>query len=290
MQLKIRLISGLVSDNKKFLGLITRCKDEFFVEEFCNYYLKQGVDEINIIDDNSSDKTIYTKLLGHKNINIFFEKNITKKNYFSNWMDKLSNNYEWVIYVDVDEFISTRKNLNHTIKDELETTFKDAHCVKVPWVMMSCKLRETNPKSILNEITYRWNHDIRHPHKVKKFRCRYHSIETKCIFKPMYFDSVSTLAGDDHHPHGHDGDADKIRDGVKNKKSELNAFYENLRESDIKNAHLICYHYRIISVEQCKRKLKTNTWYQHTNGGYTLNDLLSSDHPEIIDETMKHNF
>ena len=98
-------------------------------------------------------------------------------------MDKLSNNYEWVIYVDVDEFISTRKNLNHTIKDELETTFKDAHCVKVPWVMMSCKLRETNPKSILNEITYRWNHDIRHPHKVKKFRCRYHSIETKCIFK-----------------------------------------------------------------------------------------------------------
>ena len=49
------------------------------MEEFCNYYLKQGVDEINIIDDNSVDKTIYTKLLDHKNINIFFEKNITKK-------------------------------------------------------------------------------------------------------------------------------------------------------------------------------------------------------------------
>jgi hypothetical protein len=221
-----------VSDNKKFLGLITRCKDEFFVEEFCNYYLKQGVDEINIIDDNSSDKTIYTKLLDNKNINIFF----------------------------------------------------------VPWIMMSCNSRETNPKSILNEVIHRWNHDIRHPHKVSKFRCRYHSIETKCIFKPKYFNSVSTLAGDDHHPHNHIGDVDQIRDGVKNKKSELNAFYENLRESDIKTAHLICHHYRIISVEQCKRKLKTNTWYQHTNGGYTLTDLLLSDHPEIIDETMKHKF
>lgn len=280
-----------MSDNKKFLGLITRCKDEFFVEEFCSYYLKQGVDEINIIDDNSSDKTIYNKLLEHKNINIFFEKNITKKNYFSDWMDKLRNNYEWVIYVDVDEFISTRKKLNRTIRDELTTTFRDAHCVKVPWIMMSCNSRETNPKSILSSVIHRWNHDIRHPHKVSKFRCRYHSIETKCIFKPKYFNSVSTLAGDDHHPHGHhDGDADKIRDGVKNKKSELNAFYENLRESDIKTAHLICHHYRIISVEQCKRKLKTNTWYQNTNGGYTLNDLLSSDHPEIIDDTMKHKF
>ena len=37
--------------NKKFLGLITRCKDEYFVEEFCDYYLNEGVDQIIIIDD-----------------------------------------------------------------------------------------------------------------------------------------------------------------------------------------------------------------------------------------------
>ena len=42
--------------NKKFLGLITRCKDEYFVKEFVDYYISQGVDHIYIIDDDSVDK------------------------------------------------------------------------------------------------------------------------------------------------------------------------------------------------------------------------------------------
>ena len=35
----------------KFLGLITRCKDEFFLKEFVDYYLSEGVDHIYILDD-----------------------------------------------------------------------------------------------------------------------------------------------------------------------------------------------------------------------------------------------
>ena len=51
---------------KKFLGLIARCKDEFFVKEFCSYYLSQGVDQIHIIDDNSSNKSIYDGIKNEK--------------------------------------------------------------------------------------------------------------------------------------------------------------------------------------------------------------------------------
>lgn len=51
-----------------YLGLITRCKDEFFIEEFCKYYLSQGVDEIYIIDYNSEDKTIYNNLINNKKV------------------------------------------------------------------------------------------------------------------------------------------------------------------------------------------------------------------------------
>ena len=274
-----------VTDDKKFLGLIARCKDEFFVAEFCDYYLSQGVDEINIIDDDSEDKSIYNELLNNENINIFFEKDITKENYFSDWIDKLRDKYEWVIYVDVDEFVVTKKNINKTIRDELQTTFSDVHCIKVPWVMMSCNSLEKNPKSILNEITHRWNHDKKHPHKVSKFRCRYDSIETKCIFKPMHFNEISTIAGKDHHPHEHLGNPEKICDGVSNKPIELNPFYDNLRESDIINGFLLCYHYRIISKENCEKKLEFNKWYAQ---GYTLQHLLDSDHPEIVDETLKY--
>ncbi len=271
--------------NKRFLGLITRCKDEYFIRDFCDYYLSQGVDEINIIDDDSDDKSIYEELLDRKDINIFFENNITKDNYFSNWIEKLRDKYEWVIYVDVDEYIVTKKNLNKTIRDELETTFKGAHCIKVPWVMMSCNLLEKNPKSILKEITHRWNHDKRHPNEIHKFRCRYDSIEIKSIFKPQFFSCVSSMPGKDHHPHNHLGDTAQIRDGLENKPGELNPFYKNLRESDINTGLLLCYHYRIISIENCIHKLNTNRFYRSR---YLLQDLMKSDHPEVVDKTLKN--
>ena len=45
---------NLNNDNyQKFIGLITRCKDEYFIKEFCDYYIKQGIDKIYIIDDNT---------------------------------------------------------------------------------------------------------------------------------------------------------------------------------------------------------------------------------------------
>jgi len=31
-----------------FIGLIVRCKDEPYVSEFVNYYIKQGIDKIYI--------------------------------------------------------------------------------------------------------------------------------------------------------------------------------------------------------------------------------------------------
>ena len=35
---------------KKYLGVLTRCKDEFYVQEFVSYYLSQGVEKIYIIE------------------------------------------------------------------------------------------------------------------------------------------------------------------------------------------------------------------------------------------------
>ena len=61
--------------------------------------------------------------------------------------------------------------------------------------------------------------------------------------------------------------------------------YNELRENDIENGVLLCYHYRIISIENSKNKLKENTWY--VQDGYTIDELMSSDHPEIIDNTFQ---
>ena len=57
-----------------FIGLIVRCKDEPYVSEFVNYYIKQGIDKIYILDDDS-DREIYKDVMYNEKVNISFDKN-----------------------------------------------------------------------------------------------------------------------------------------------------------------------------------------------------------------------
>lgn len=268
---------------KVSIGLICRCKDEFFIEEFATYYLNEGIDKVYIIDDDSRDKSIYNNLLGNPKIKIIFERNIIQNNYANILYQKIKNDFTWMIYVDADEFITTKNYKAKTLRQSLETYFKDVHCIKVPWVMMSSNGLKLSPKSILQANTYRWNHDLKHENKLSgypKFRCRYDEIEVKCIFKPKYFNSIW-----DHHPKEPIRRSKlKIVDSVKKIKSELGPFFYSLREQHIEQAYLLCYHYRTISVENCKNKLNTNKWY--IEDGYDLKDLMSTDYAEVLDMTL----
>ncbi len=275
---------------KHFLGLISRCKDELYVKEFVNYYLNEGVEKIFIIDDNSKDKNIYKDVINNNKVKIFYDKDIIKKNSIFHLYKNIRNNFEWLIYVDLDEFITTKKNINNTICDELKTTFKDSICIKIPWVMMSCNSIQENPVSLLKTNVYRWNHDNKHINKKTnepKFRCRYDKIEVKCIFKPAFFKKIA-----DHHPYQiikHPRPIflkSRIVESIKKTKYTLNPYFENLREKDINEGFLLCYHYRLISVQHCLNKIESNIWYKK----YTLEDLLSNDCPELIDETIKNKF
>jgi hypothetical protein len=265
-----------------FLGVITRCKDEIYIDEFVNYYLNEGVDKIMILDDNSSNKDIYKNIINNEKIIIIFDNNVILKRSIYTLYKSIQTFFEWIIYIDIDEFITTKKNQQNTIRDELLTTYKDAMCVKIPWVMMSCNKIQYNPKSLLETNIYRWNHNKRHINlrsNEPKFRCRYDKIEVKCIFKPRYFGDLN-----DHHPIKPIVKNPIIIESIHNKLHPLDPHYNNLRENDITNGFLLCYHYRIISVENCLLKIKNNIWYKR----YTLNDLLSNDYAEIIDETLKN--
>ena len=128
---------------------------------------------------------------------------------------------------------------------------------------------------------YRWNHNKKHPHKIQKFRCRFWNIEVKCIFKTKKFNNIT-----DHYPTGFTSNNVSIIDSIKLKKQRIANYYNKLREEDIENGYLLCYHYRIISRENSENKLKNNKWY--IENGYTIEDLMSSDHSEIVDETLKN--
>lgn len=260
-----------------FFGVLTRCKDEYYIKEFCDYYINQGADIVYIIDDNSNDKTIYDNLDKNK-VKVIYSRNV------KNWLVihkiycKIKYFVKWLAYIDVDEFITTKKNLNNTIRDELETTFKDVDCIKIPWVMMACNKRENNPKSVLLENTYRMDHDKKHPNGIGKFACNYYKIFVKCILKTKKYKSII-----DHKPKKPNYKT-IIMDSINKNEQELDGWYYNLRESDIKNGYLLCYHYRIISKENCLNKIKNNVWYKNIDIDY----LMKLDHPEIIDETIKN--
>ena len=264
--------------SKYFLGLMTRCKDEYFVSEFVGYYLNQGVDRVYIIDDDSFDKSIYDSIINNPKVTIIFENDIINKNYASKLYSDIRDLFEWLIYLDVDEFVLTKAHSSNTIRDELVNTFSNVDCIKIPWVMMSSNKQIQSPESILTTNLWRWDHDLKHPNPIHKFRCRYDKIEVKCIFRPDKFADIK-----DHHPI-EPIDTVSIVESVSNAASELNPFYDSLREKDIKSAFLVCYHYRIISVENNAQKLKNNLWYIKKK--YTLDDLNSSDYAEVFDDSM----
>ena len=237
---------------KQFLGLIARCKDEFFVKEFCSYYLSQGVDQIHIIDDNSSNKSIYDGIKNEK-IVIHFDKDIIRRDSANNLYSMIKNKFVWMIYVDIDEFIRTNAQSNITIRESLESTFNNSDCVKVPWVMMACNGRSKNPDKVLTENIHRWNHDLKHPNPIRKFRCRHKEIEVKCIFRPEKFKWIW-----DHHPLDPIGNNISIVNSINLEQELLTPFYQGLREKDIRDGKLLCYHYRIISKENSINKIKTS--------------------------------
>jgi len=295
--------------SKHFLGLIVRCKDELYIKEFCDYYISQGIDKIHILDDFSENKDIFKNITSNK-VQIFYENFqcgrscILNKGFFENLKstNKLYNSikkdFEWLIMCDADEFITTRKNIDNTIRDELKTTFKECDCIRIPWVMMAFNGLEKNPKSILETNIYRMNNDIKHltgnnGHKVS---CRFNGIAIKSIFKPAKFLNVRL---GEHTPQYSLVRLDEynIVNGINNKLNKVNAGRNMiLRENNIENGYLLCYHYRFVSIEHCKHKIKTSLIYNsenirshhQKNPGYTLEECIDSDYPEIIDETLKN--
>jgi hypothetical protein len=237
-----------------FLTVICRVKnDHLLVESLIPHYLSQGVDKIYLIDDNSD----YPYNIQDERVIIVKGKlaRETKKEMadVSQLYKQIKNQTKWMINIDSDEFIYSRKNM--TIRETLQTYFKDADCVYIPWVMFSYNGREHDGKHLINDYLHRWDHDKKHPHKNNdaKNRCRYDQIECKSIFKTNSFNCVENP----HTP------CDPIHDNLNYKESVYNTNhksykYKNLREKDIKNSILICNHYRFTSVDKIKQKCDKN--------------------------------
>ena len=278
-----------------FLGLITRCKDEFFIKEFCDYYLSQGVDKIFVIDDDSNNKSIYNNIKDDR-VKIIYKKNIIKSCYANTLYKQIKSKFKWLIYCDVDEFITTtNKSYKLTIRDILNTTYQNVDCISIPWIMMSA-VNDTNPESVLETNIYRINYDKK-PNYVcdsvagkGKFSSHSSGKQAQCksIFKCNKFNGIHNRRNpSDHHPVFPNSKNINWLESVDNCKVSLNYknYEKKLTEKAIKSATLLCYHYRVVSKEHAITKLNTNDWY--INNGYKLEHLMKTN-TDIKDEILKY--
>ncbi|MEO1481449.1 MAG: glycosyltransferase family 2 protein [Myxococcota bacterium] len=248
--------------------------------EFVNHYLNEGVDSIIIIDDESNS-AIYD------NVSQLSEVEIVKGVPFANGPEldtvykRIRARYDWLVVVDMDEYVTTKQCPERTLKEELLNTFKNADCVKIPWVMMAFNGLKENPACLLETNTFRWDHDLRHEPRSghRKLRCRFESIEVKCAFRTRAFEA-SWL----HHPKRPAGDSVVVVDSVGNEPAPLDPFHSNLRERDIQEAHLLCYHFRVTSQRQCNNKLRGNKINAYQT--LTADELRDWDYPERVDDTL----
>jgi hypothetical protein len=281
---------------KNFLTILLRIRNEnLFLESFIKHYFAEGVDEIHILDDNSTQP--FPKILEDERVFVY-EATAFKSHHEKLHDSQMLYNHllrdktEWFMFVDADEFITTRRNPNKTIREELETTFKNADLIKIPWIMFGSNKQDENPKQVLVDTTWRWNHDKKHPHpeeamKIWKHRCcKYDKIEVKSIFKTEAFAKLTT------HCPSNPTRKINIVDGVDNIQNYMNEpeteiWYHNLREESIDRAYLACNHYRNISKEQMKQKADdSHLPLYRVKNCYELQ--LQSDFSEKEDEFLKN--
>ena len=112
------------------LCLITRYLNEPFLDEFVEYYLSEGVDNIFILYDVDSTIPISENVKQNKRIVIHNSSNfgIKQMHDVNIVYSKIREHFTWVIFIDCDEFI-TCKNMSLTIREALETVYRDSDCI-----------------------------------------------------------------------------------------------------------------------------------------------------------------
>lgn len=255
------------------VALITRHLQESFLDEFVQYYLNEGVDMIYILQDADGS----AELPERPNVHIIRSMSFAANQLYdvNQLYTQIRELHTWFLFLDCDEFIScVNQEKGKSIRDMLFSTYKDVDCIMVPWVMMACNHRDTNPDSLLKGIVHRWDHDKKHPHpnQWSKGRCRYDAIEVKSIFKG------EAVAKIDIHIPGAFKENILAIDSVYNNAKSMNPFYKGLHEAEIANARMLCFHYRIFSKEECERKLQGSKLAGYKEASFK--DLWVTDYAE----------
>jgi len=134
------------------ISLVCIAKNEDnYIKEWVDYHKKLGFDNIFIYENNwvcnISDDIV---------IKIKFDGETKQIDAYNNFIKKFKQDYDWVVFVDVDEFIVLKKHKN--IKDFIKEYGDVEYGIAVNWVLFGNNNHETvknNDYSVLNRFTKR---------------------------------------------------------------------------------------------------------------------------------------
>lgn len=128
------------------------------MREWLSHYTNQGVEHFYMIDNESTDNweecvqgfpvTIYSDSARHKQVHHY-------NNYF---LDEVKRNSNWVMVVDLDEFVYARNGFKN-IPEYLDVLDNDIGCVTILWKMFGSNGYIKQPQSIRHSFTKRRLHE-----------------------------------------------------------------------------------------------------------------------------------
>lgn len=124
------------------------------MREWLNHYVREGVEHFYMIDNGSTDNW-QSEVKGFP-VTIYWdpEKNKQSEHYNNYFLEEVKRNSEWVMVVDLDEFMYSRKSYK-TIPEYLDSLDNNINKIEVRGKMFSSNGHIKQPKSIIKGFTKR---------------------------------------------------------------------------------------------------------------------------------------
>lgn len=141
------------------LALLAIMKNEsHIVSEWISHYTEEGVDNIYIIDNGSTDNS---QKIAVSNGAIVCAESLryAQAHLYNKCFEKTSiKNSDWIIVADLDEFIYARREFK-TIKNFLESLSNDVSQVMIPWKLFGSSSYVCQPINVISSFIQRAKYD-----------------------------------------------------------------------------------------------------------------------------------
>jgi len=141
---------------KYYLSVYAIFKNESVaLEEWLTHYINEGVDHFFLIDNGSTDnyEPILDKFPGR--ITLYKDAEKHKQNdHYNNYLFKHNTESEWIIIVDLDEFVYSRDGFDK-ISDYLKTVPENISRILLRWKLFGFNGHVDQPPSIIKGFTKR---------------------------------------------------------------------------------------------------------------------------------------